>query len=151
MSACTFFGHRDCPASIRSSLRAVLIHLIETEGVTSFFVGNQGAFDAAVQSVLRDLQSNYPAITCTVVLAYMPRQPENDGLATMLPEGIEKVPKRFAISWRNRWMLDHADYVVTYVTHAWGGAAQFATRARKQGKRVYPLGEESVGHPQALI
>ena len=151
MSACTFFGHRDCPASIRSSLRAVLIRLIETEGVTSFFVGNQGAFDAAVQSVLRDLQSNYPAITCTVVLAYMPRQPENDGLATMLPEGIEKVPKRFAISWRNRWMLDHADYVVTYVTHAWGGAAQFATRARKQGKRVYPLGEESVGHPQALI
>ncbi len=148
---CTFFGHRDCPASIRSSLRAVLIHLIETEGVTSFFVGNQGAFDAAVQSVLRDLQSNYPAITCTVVLAYMPRQPENDGLATMLPEGIEKVPKRFAISWRNRWMLDHADYVVTYVTHAWGGAAQFAVRARKQGKRVYPLGEESVGYPQALI
>lgn len=143
MSACTFFGHRDCPASIRSSLRAVLISLIETEGVTSFFVGNQGAFDAVVQSVLRDLQSQYPAITCTVVFTYMPRQPEPYGLATMLPEGIEKVPKRFAISWRNRWMLNHADCVVTYVTHAWGGAAQFAARARKQGKRVYPLGKES--------
>lgn len=150
MLSCTFFGHRDCPASIRSSLRAVLINLIETEGVTSFFVGNQGAFDAAAQSVLRDLQSQYPDITCTVVFAYMPRKPEPYGLATMLPEGIEKVPKRFAISWRNRWMLDHADCVVTYVTHAWGGAAQFATRARKQGKRVYPLGEESVGYPQAL-
>lgn len=150
MLSCTFFGHRDCPASIRSLLRAVLISLIETEGVTSFFVGNQGAFDAAVQSVLRDLQSQYPDITCTVVFAYMPRKLEIDGLATMLPEGIEKVPKRFAISWRNRWMLDHADCVVTYVTHAWGGAAQFAARARKQGKRVYPLGEESVGYPQAL-
>ena len=57
MLSCTFFGHRDCPVSIRSSLRAVLIRLIETEGVTSFFVGNQGDFDAAVQSVLRDLQS----------------------------------------------------------------------------------------------
>lgn len=150
MLSCTFFGHRDCPASIRSSLRAVLIHLIETEGVTSFFVGNQGAFDAAVQSVLRDLQSQYPDITCTVVFAYMPRKPEPYGLATILPEGIEKVPKRFAISWRNRWMLDHADCVVTYVTHVWGGAAQFAARARKQGKWVYPLGEESVGYPQAL-
>lgn len=85
-----------------------------------------------------------------MVFAYMPRKPEPYGLATILPEGIEKVPKRFAISWRNRWMLDHADCVVTYVTHAWGGAAQFATRARKQGKRVYPLGEESVGYPQAL-
>lgn len=146
MSVCTFFGHRDCPASIRSSLRAVLINLIETEGVTSFFVGNQGAFDAAVQSVLRDLRSQYPDITGTVVFAYMPRQPETYGLVTMLPEGIEKVPKRFAISWCNRWMLDHADCVVTYVTHAWGGAAQFAARARKQGKRVYPLGKEGAIH-----
>lgn len=92
MLSCTFFGHRDCPASIRSSLRAVLISLIETEGVTSFFVGNQGAFDAAAQSVLRDLQSQYPDITCTVVFAYMPRKPEPYGLATMLPKALRKCP-----------------------------------------------------------
>ena len=29
---------------------------------------------------------------------------------TLLPEGIENVPPRFAISWRNKWMLERSDY-----------------------------------------
>lgn len=33
MSACTFFGHRDCPSSIKSKLRKVLIDLIESHAV----------------------------------------------------------------------------------------------------------------------
>ena len=39
-------------------------------------------------------------------------------------------------------MLGHADYVVTYVAHSWGGAARFANEARKQGKTVYNLWRE---------
>ena len=58
---------------------------------------------------------------------------------SVFPEGIESVPPRFAISWRNRWMLDHADVVVTYITHGWGGAAQFAELAEKRGKRMVKL------------
>ena len=57
----------------------------------------------------------------------------------MLPEGIEEVHPRFAISWRNKWMLRQSDYVVTYVTHSWGGAAQFAEMAARQGKKVIHL------------
>ena len=59
---------------------------------------------------------------------------------TMVPEGVETVLPRFAISWRNKWMLDHADIVVTYITHSWGGAAQFAELAKRMGKRVVELG-----------
>ena len=39
-------------------------------------------------------------------------------------------------------MLQRADFVVTYVTHSWGGAAQFAEAAEKQGKAVYNLASE---------
>jgi len=43
------------------------------------------------------------------VLAYMPLHGgtlEKEAYAnTMLPEGIENVPKRFAIVWRNKWMV----------------------------------------------
>lgn len=128
---CTFFGHRDCPASIRPRLRAVLQALIVREGVTAFYVGNQGAYDAMVQEVLREWKLVYPAISYAVVLAYMPKKDGTSGAHTLLPEGIENVPKRFAIDWRNRWMLDRAQYVVTYVTHSWGGAAKFAALAQK--------------------
>ena len=143
MAACTFFGHRDCPASIRPALRSVLLELIEEKGVSTFYVGSQGAFDALAASVLQELRAQYPHIRCRMVLAYFPRQQDAFPLETLLPEGIEAVPRRFAISWRNRWMLRQADYVVTYVTHGWGGAAQFAALAQRQGKFVYGLAPKS--------
>lgn len=62
-------------------------------------------------------------------------------LPTLLPEGIERVPGRFAISWRNRWLLEHCDVVVCYVTHSWGGAAKFVQLAKKRGKSVCNLAE----------
>ena len=108
-----------------------------------FYVGNQGRFDAIVRSVLRELKKEYPQINYAVVLAYIPgKQTEYDDYSdTMLPEGIESVHPRYAISWRNNWMLRQSDYVVTYITHSWGGAAKYAARAKCQGKCIYSLGE----------
>lgn len=145
MSICTFFGHRQCPSSIKPNLKNVLINLIEHQKVNVFYVGNQGSFDDMVYSVLRELSQQYSHITYAVVLAYLP--PESKGelsqsqdyADTMYPEGIETVPKRFAIDWRNRWMLKQADYVVTYITHSWGGAAKYEQLARKHEKIIYNL------------
>lgn len=138
MAICTFFGHRDCPETIKPKLRETLIELIEHDGVDLFYVGNQGTFDAMVRSVLRELTLEYPQISYSVVLAYMPakRNKYEDYSDTMLTEGVETVPRCFAISWRNKWMLRQADYVVTYITHSWGGAAQFAELAERKGKIV---------------
>ena len=143
MSVCTFFGHHDCPAEVKPKLREVLTDLIENRSVDMFYVGNKGAFDRLVRSVLRELVQKYPHIHYAVVLERMPGKRNEDDLEdysdTMLPEGIEKVHPRYAISWRNKWMLRQSDYVVTYVTHSWGGAAQFAENAVKSGKIVKNL------------
>ena len=139
MLTCTFFGHRDCPDTIRTKLREVLVELIANHGVEMFYVGNQGRFDTIVSGVLRDLKKEYPHIDYAVLLAYMPCKQDEDALNTMLPEGIEFVHPRYAISWRNNWMLKQSDYVVTYITHSWGGAAKFADKARKQGKIVFNI------------
>ena len=98
-------------------------------------------FDAIARCALQYLQCEYPQIHYAVVLAYMPdKQTEYDDCSdTMLPEGIESVHPRYAISWRNNWMLKYSDYVVTYITHPWGGAAQFAKKAEKQTKTVVNL------------
>ncbi len=142
MSVCSFFGHQECPGSIDSKLNDVLIDLIENHAVYMFYVGNQGAFDALVHSILRKLQQKYPHISCAVVLAYLPtKQYGIDYSDTMLPEGIETVPKRFAIACRNRWMVEQSDIVVTYVTHGWGGAAQFAQLAKQKKKKVINIPE----------
>ena len=141
MSACTFFGHRDCPASIKPRLRETVIDLIENYSVDMFYVGRQGTFDAMARSLLRELVLKYPHVNYAVVLERMPtKRDELDDLSdTMLPEGIEAVHPRFAISWRNKWMLKQSDYVVAYVTHSWGGAAQFVEMAKKQNKIIRQL------------
>ena len=143
MSACTFFGHRDCPSSIKPKLREVLIDLIENHTVDMFYVGQQGAFDSMVRSVMKELVSLYPHINYAVVLEHMPPKRDEfdtrDYSDTMLPEGIETVHPRYAIEWRDRWMLQRADFVVTCITHPWGGAAKFAEKAKREGKTVINL------------
>ena len=143
MPACTFFGHRDCPDEIKSKLRTIIVYLITDRNVTMFYVGNQGQFDAIVRSVLRELKEEYPQSNYSVVLDYMPgEQTEYEDYSdTMLPEGIESVHPRYAISWRNNWMLQQSDYVVTYITHSWGGAAKYAARAKRQQKTVINVGK----------
>ena len=141
MATCTFFGHRKCPDSIKIKLREILIDLISNHDVDMFYVGHQGRFDAIVRSVLQESKKEYPQINYSVVLAYMPeKQTEhNDNSDTMLPEGIESVHPRYAISWRNNWMIQQSNYVVTYITHSWGGAAQYAEKATRSGKVVINL------------
>ena len=145
MKTCIFFGHRDTPVTVKPRLMSCVESLIVEHGVAKFYVGNQGSFDRMAKSVLQTLQKKYPYIIYYIVLAYFPSQKEEvDDAETIYPDGLETVPRRFAISHRNRWMMRQADYVVGYITHSWGGAAQFFTQAKRQGKQVINLGEESL-------
>ena len=139
MSVCTFFGHRDCPSDIRPRLRELLIELIEDHAVDCFYVGRNGAFDRLVRSVLRELSEDYPQIRYAVVLERFPDRRDGNDSDTILPEGIELAPRRFAIDRRNQWMLRQSDMVVCYVTHSWGGAAKYAEMAERQQKPVFHL------------
>ena len=56
LTACTYFGHRDCLETIKPKLREVLIDLIINRGVDMFYVGHQGQFDAYVHSELKKLK-----------------------------------------------------------------------------------------------
>ena len=139
---CTFFGHKDTPKEIEPTLRSTLIDLIENKKVNVFYVGNNGNFDTMVRHQLEDLSQTYP-IAYSVVLAYLPIEKNKyDNLTnTIYPEGLETVPKRFAISWRNKWMIQQSDIVVTYVTHNFGGAVQFKEMAERQEKTMIELNE----------
>ena len=64
----------------------------------------------------------------------MPGKNDTPDEHAILPEGIETVPRRFAINYRNKWMLTKSDIVVTYVTHPFGGAWEFKKMAEKQRK-----------------
>lgn len=136
----TFFGHRDTPDQVRPRLRAVLLDLIERRGVTQFYVGTHGNFDAMARELLAELERSH-GIRYTVVLSALPKKtnPLCGSDHTILPEGIETVLPRFAILYRNKWMIERSDFVVTYVNRAFGGAAQGKALAEKKKKTVIEL------------
>ena len=138
MAIVTFFGHRDTPKEIEPTLRLTLINLIENKNATVFYVGNHGNFDAMARRQLDNLSKTYP-IKYYIVLAYMPGKNDKSDEHSILPEGIETVPRRFAINYRNKWMLNKSDIVVTYVIRNFGGACQYKELALKQGKLHIPL------------
>lgn len=136
----TFFGHRDTPTETESILRLTLIDLIEKENATVFYVGNHGSFDNMVCRQLEALSKTYP-IKYYVVLAYMPTYSQNHSAQTLFPEGIEQVPRKFAVEYRNKWMLFKADIVITYVARNYGGAYKFKRMAEKKARMVIELSE----------
>ena len=138
---CCFFGHREVTHNIRPKLTEIIEKLIVDEGVTYFYVGHQGQFDSIVYSVLKELKARYPQIRYTVVLAYMPNEHIREiyGEDTLFPDGLESVPKRFAISKRNDWMILHSGFAVCYVYKITGGAAKFREKAEKKGLLIIDL------------
>ena len=135
---CTFFGHRDASDSLAEKLRKTLIELLKTGNVDVFYIGNSGNFDKLASRVLSELSSEY-SFTCRNVLAYLPEYETTYNFDTIYPEGLENVPKRFAISYRNKWMIEQSDIVVTYVRRNYGGAHQFKELAKKKGNKVIEI------------
>ena len=145
MAACTFFGHHDCPLEIEPMIEASLCWLIKEHGVRTFYVGNHGNFDRLVARCLRRFAQDDPNIQFYIVLAYLPA-PAQAIENSLFPEGIEDVHPRYAISWRNRWMLQHSDWVITYVTHSFGGAARYTALAERQEKTVINIAKTDMGN-----
>lgn len=139
----TFCGHRDVydRESVYQKLTAVLRDLIE-EGANSFLLGGYGNFDSIAASVVRDLKKEFPGIRSTLVIPYMDRKVDKNLYDDSVYPPLEHVPRRFAISRRNEWMVNQADVVVSYVRHGWGGAATTLRYAERKKKRIISIVSE---------
>lgn len=141
---CAFFGHKDSPESVRPLLEVAIRRIIEHYPDTTFYVGHNGNFDRMVLSVLKKLSAEIPELSFAVILAYLQSGKTAEcynGLPTIYPEGIECVPKKYAISYRNNWIVKQADMIICYITHDFGGAAQFVKKAECNGKVVYNVAD----------
>lgn len=134
---CTFFGHHDSSILLKEKLEYKIDFFIKEKSVTHFYIGNHGNFDAMALQCILKLKEKYSFITYEIVLAYIPNEQMNH--PTIYPEGIENTPKRFAICFRNRWMVNHSDYIISHITRNFGGAYQFITYAEKRGKTVIKI------------
>ena len=133
----TFCGHSQISQSeeVEKWLYAITKKLIE-EGASTFYLGGYGAFDSLAASVLRVQKKWHPQIELVLVLAYLNTKKQTSDYDRTVFPALETVPPRFAISYRNRWMVEAADVVVAYVLHDWGGAATTLRCAKQKEKQI---------------
>lgn len=135
MKNCFFIGHRDTPQEVYPILLQTIQHLILTEGVTDFYVGNYGAFDRMVVRAVRECKQHHN-ITLTALIPYHPTERPitiSEGVnGTFYPPGMEYIPRKFAIVKANQYMVDHVDHLVAYAWHPASNARNLLEYAKRR-------------------
>ena len=143
----TFCGHSDFIPSEHHE-KMILNFLEEKIGDQSaeLYLGGYGNFDRFSLLCGKKFQSLHPDTKLVFISPYMPIDLEKNKLKQIEADydeiiypSLENVPKRVAISRRNRWMAEQADYVVAYVIRSFGGAYQTLQHAKKSHKEIFAV------------
>ena len=134
--SCFFIGHRETSERIYPALCAAVEEHIIHKDVTEFVVGHYGGFDKQAARAVKAAKQNHPEIELILLLPYHPAEcpvPVPDDFdGTYYPPGMEHVPRRVAIVRANRYMVDHADFLIAYAWHPASNARELLEYARKR-------------------
>ena len=133
---CFFIGHRNAPSSIKEKLAEAVEKHITEYGVMTFTVGHYGSFDRLVKHTLLEAKKRYSDIKLYLLEPYALNQriKTPDGFdGTIYPEGMETVPKPFAIVQANRYMIQNSDYLISYCRYI-GNTKNFVEYAQRREK-----------------
>lgn len=133
----TFCGHSEVyQQELVSRWLDETVERLILQGADMFLLGGYGVFDGIACGVVWNMKKKYPHIQSVLILPYLDKKVDVSKYDGTTYPPIESVPKRYAISHRNRWMVEQAEVVVSYVTHSWGGAAATLQYAIKRKKRI---------------
>ena len=114
-----------------------------------FFLGGYGNFDSFAWSCAKKYKEKHRQAKLVYITPYVLTDKRNDPFEykksrfdLVLYPGLENVPPKFAISRRNRWMVEQADLVIAYITHTYGGAYATYTHAKRKKKLLYNIARE---------
>ena len=62
-------------------------------------------------------------------------------LEFLVPDGIENVPKRYAMSHRNDWMIKECDFAVVYCLYSGSNTQKYIDKLNKSEKTVVNIAE----------
>lgn len=138
----SFCGHGKVYQQEEVSVRLdEAIACLISEGMSKFLLGGYGDFDLLAAKAVYRAKKRHPELESILVIPYLDRKYDCDLYDRTLYPGLEHVPRRYAISKRNEYMVNISDVVLAYVTHDWGGAARTVEYARQKKKRIIMLGE----------
>ena len=139
MYTVALFGHRQVSDfhKLDEALTPIVKELIEKQSYVIFYIGRNGAFDEYAASIIKSTRNKYGVDNSDLVLV-LPYTVANIEYyadyydSIFIPECVEGVHPKSAISKRNRWMVEQADLVIVNVEQKQGGAYSAMRYAEKQ-------------------
>ena len=108
------------------------------------FLGGYGQFDDLAYQCCARYRSTHPNVSLVWVVPYMTAEYQQNRVRwemnrydEILYPDIENRPLRFAIYYRNRWMVERSDVIICGVDHTWGGAYSTVQYAKRKDKPIY--------------
>ncbi len=139
----TFCGHSDFFES--NKYENLLQDTLEREiGTCSaeMYLGGYGGFDNFAYTCCKKFQRQHSKISLVFITPYLEVDPISEhGYDSVIYPGLEDKPPRYAISYRNKYMVEKADLVIAYINRDWGGAYKTYSYAKKKGKKIINLAE----------
>lgn len=158
MKSCAFTGHRPqklpfgfneaderCTA-LKDILRKQIIHLIEEEKVTHFISGMALGVDMYAAEIVLELKKTYPGITLE---SAMPCETQANKWNAAMRERYYEIAAQCdketmlqtkytpdCMEKRNRYMVDHADYIIAVWDGKPSGTGNTVKYAQKQEKKI---------------
>ena len=148
--SCFFIGHREADERLLPALKKAIEQLI-AEDVSYFYVGGYGGFDRIAGTAVKQAKKKHPGVVLNLVLPYHPAERPIEAPAgydgTYYPEGLENVPRQYAIVRANKIMVDTSDWLIAYVRHGASNSRkllEYAQRREKKGLiHIINLAEEN--------
>mgnify|MGYP003426151204 FL=1 len=140
-----FFSHFSKSEEYEQQILAFLEEKVGDQPA-DMYLGGYGSFDSFAYDCCKKYKETHPNISLVFVTPYLSIDYQKNHLeyqkarydSILYPE-IEDKPKRYAITYRNKYMVEKADYVVAYVSHDWGGAYTTYKHAKRKGKEIFNL------------
>ena len=143
----TFCGHSQYTGSgeDEKKILSLLSELIGDDHA-ELYLGGYGSFDEFARQCGRKYQESHPNTKLILVTPYITIDHQKNHLDNskylydeILYPNLEDKPLKFAISYRNKWMVEQAYCVIAYITHDWGGAYKPYRYAQRKNKPLFNI------------
>lgn len=147
-----FCGHSDYIANKKDERK--ILDILEQEVGSKdceFFLGEYGNFDSFCYFCASQYKKTHPQCKLVYVTPYYSVEHQENHLQhqkqrfdyILYPE-LENTPPRYAIVHRNKWIVEKADILISFITRKYGGAYNAYLHAKKRNRRIFNIADFSV-------
>jgi len=152
---CCFAGHDGIYSNdVKEKIKTIAENLIVNCNVNEFWVGNYGGFDRCSGTAIAELKKAYPQIELDCVIPYLTKDINayqafyKKKYDNILIADISLItPKKLQIIKTNEYMVNHSDFLICYIDHAWGGAFRTFDYAKRKKLQVYNIADDIIMIP----